>query len=135
MSLTQSQQYNAQQVLKNIVVYVMLAPYGNEQWDLVNRINQDKKLLKLPFYKYALLHFPPYASPARAHTHTYAFYFRELLQSIVNQEVMPWQKFTAVFGEELFKAEAMTVVKADVDRKEEMHKRIVEHVCPFGSVL
>lgn len=103
----------------------MLAPYGNEQWDLVNRINQDKKLLKLPFFKY-VAHIVSHGRPMH---HLHAPCCRELLQSVVTQEVMPWQKFTAVFGDELFKAEAMTVVKGDVDRKEEMHKRIVEHVC------
>jgi hypothetical protein len=47
----------------------------------------------------------------------------------VTQEVMPWQKFTAVFADELFKVEAMTKCFKDLDRKEEMRKRVVEHVC------
>jgi hypothetical protein len=40
------------QVLRNIVTYVVLAPYAPEQWDLVNRIIADKLLQQLPFYKY-----------------------------------------------------------------------------------
>jgi len=29
--------------LKMIVLYVVLSPYNNEQQDLLNRVNQDKK--------------------------------------------------------------------------------------------
>jgi hypothetical protein len=40
------------QVLRNMVTYVVLAPYAPEQWDLVNRVIADKLLQQLPFYKY-----------------------------------------------------------------------------------
>lgn len=102
---TPSVQEDAEQwkpVLKNIVVYVLLAPYDNEQWDLVNRIIQDKNLNQLPFYK-------------------------ELLQTFVTQVIMPWSKFTVVFGDELFACEALQKVRKDLDRKEEFRKRLVEH--------
>ncbi|CAL8349616.1 unnamed protein product, partial [Boreogadus saida] len=39
-----------QQALKSVVLYVILAPYDNEQSDLVHRINTDKKLEELPKY-------------------------------------------------------------------------------------
>ena len=39
------------QALKSVVLYVILAPYDNEQSDLVHRINTDKKLEEIPKYK------------------------------------------------------------------------------------
>ena len=46
------------QALKSVVLYVILAPYDNEQSDLVHRINTDKKLEELPKYRYAVLKTP-----------------------------------------------------------------------------
>ena len=46
------------QALKSVVLYVILAPYDNEQSDLVHRINTDKKLEELPKYRYAVLKSP-----------------------------------------------------------------------------
>uniref|UniRef100_A0AAZ3RX20 PSMD12/CSN4-like N-terminal domain-containing protein n=1 Tax=Oncorhynchus tshawytscha TaxID=74940 RepID=A0AAZ3RX20_ONCTS len=40
-----------QHALKSVVLYVILAPYDNEQSDLVHRINEDKKLEEIPKYK------------------------------------------------------------------------------------
>lgn len=39
------------QALKSVVLYVILAPYDNEQSDLVHRISEDKKLEEIPKYK------------------------------------------------------------------------------------
>uniref|UniRef100_A0A673KV71 PSMD12/CSN4-like N-terminal domain-containing protein n=1 Tax=Sinocyclocheilus rhinocerous TaxID=307959 RepID=A0A673KV71_9TELE len=39
-----------QQALKSVVLYVILAPYDNEQSDLVHRISIDKKLEEIPKY-------------------------------------------------------------------------------------
>lgn len=39
------------QALKSVVLYVILAPYDNEQSDLVHRISADKKLEEIPKYK------------------------------------------------------------------------------------
>ena len=38
------------QALKNMVLYVLLAPYDHEQSDLLHRIHEEKKLEKLPVY-------------------------------------------------------------------------------------
>lgn len=35
-------------VLRNIVFFVVLAPYDNEQSDLLERVFKDDKLVKLP---------------------------------------------------------------------------------------
>jgi len=37
--------------LQNLVIYIILATHTNEQSDLINRINQDKKLEDLPAFK------------------------------------------------------------------------------------
>lgn len=34
------------------IVFLILAPYDNEQADLTHRVNEDKELEKLPEYKY-----------------------------------------------------------------------------------
>jgi 26S proteasome regulatory subunit N5 len=38
-------------VLKNVVLYLILAPYDNEQADLTHRVLEDKLLDQLPQYK------------------------------------------------------------------------------------
>jgi hypothetical protein len=38
------------QALKNAVLFVILAPFDNEQSDLLHRIFEDKKLVLLPAY-------------------------------------------------------------------------------------
>lgn len=40
-----------QQTLKNVVLYAILAPYDNEQSDLIHRISQEKHLDEIPDYK------------------------------------------------------------------------------------
>jgi 26S proteasome regulatory subunit N5 len=39
------------QVLQNVVLYLVLAPYDNEQADLTHRVLQDKLLEEIPMYK------------------------------------------------------------------------------------
>lgn len=38
------------EALKNIVIYLLLSPYDNEQQDLVHRLYEDKNLQQLPKY-------------------------------------------------------------------------------------
>lgn len=40
-----------QEALKNVVLYVILAPYDNEQSDLINRISLERGLDEIPDYK------------------------------------------------------------------------------------
>ena len=37
--------------LKHVILYVILAPYDNEQSDLLHRIKEDKALEEIPQYK------------------------------------------------------------------------------------
>ncbi len=39
------------QSLKNVVLYVLLAPHDNEQWDLLHRIQQLRALERIPDYR------------------------------------------------------------------------------------
>ena len=39
------------QALKSVVLYVLLAPYDNEQSDLKHRIYEEKQLEQLPLYQ------------------------------------------------------------------------------------
>lgn len=39
------------EILRYIVVFIVLAPWGNDQSDLINRIKLDKNLEKLQLYK------------------------------------------------------------------------------------
>ena len=54
------------QALKNIVLYVLLAPYDHQQSDLLHRVHEEKKLQKLPVYWSALLHIntTPHSQPS-----------------------------------------------------------------------
>lgn len=39
------------EALKNIVIYLLLSPFGNEQQDLLHRLSEDKNLQQVPKYK------------------------------------------------------------------------------------
>lgn len=39
------------QALKCVVLYLVLAPYDNEQSDLIHRVKEDKNLEQLPVYR------------------------------------------------------------------------------------
>ena len=40
------------QVLKNAVLFLILAPYDNEQSDLIHRVGEEKTLDEIPLYRY-----------------------------------------------------------------------------------
>lgn len=39
------------QALKSVVLYVILAPYDNEQSDMLERVKKEKKIEEIPKYK------------------------------------------------------------------------------------
>lgn len=39
-------------VMKNVALFVVLAPYDNEQSDLIHRVLEDKMLIEVPLYKW-----------------------------------------------------------------------------------
>lgn len=88
------------EALKNIVLNCVLAPYDNEQNDLVQRINTDPHLAELPLYK-------------------------ALLLSFVKQEVQLWRDAQSLFAAELSTTECF---KTDPQNSwDELKKRVNEH--------
>ena len=39
------------QALRYVVLYILLAPYDNEQSDMIHRISEDKLLAEIPKYR------------------------------------------------------------------------------------
>ncbi|MEE6523942.1 hypothetical protein FKM82_023087, partial [Ascaphus truei] len=95
--------------LKSVVLYVILAPYDNEQSDLVHRINIDKKLEDLPKY-------------------------RDLLKLFTTMELMSWSTLVDEYGKELregsLESTATDVFACTEDgekRWKDLKNRVVEH--------
>uniref|UniRef100_H0X4T0 26S proteasome non-ATPase regulatory subunit 12 n=1 Tax=Otolemur garnettii TaxID=30611 RepID=H0X4T0_OTOGA len=98
-----------QQALKSVVLYVILAPFDNEQSDLVHRISADKKLEEIPKYK-------------------------DLLKLFTTMELMRWSTLVEDYGMELRKGSLespATDVFASTEEGEKRWKdlknRVVEH--------
>lgn len=62
--------------LKNIVLFVILAPHNNEQNDLLHRINEDKNLQEIPKY-------------------------RDLLKRFITIELIRWERLNVLYKEDL----------------------------------
>ncbi|CDQ86323.1 unnamed protein product [Oncorhynchus mykiss] len=95
-----------QQALKSVVLYVILAPYDNEQLDLVHRINEDNKLEEIPKYK-------------------------DLLKQFTTMELMRWASLVEDYGEELREGSTATDVfnfsEEGEKRWKDLKNRVVEH--------
>uniref|UniRef100_A0A2K6L738 Proteasome 26S subunit, non-ATPase 12 n=1 Tax=Rhinopithecus bieti TaxID=61621 RepID=A0A2K6L738_RHIBE len=99
-----------QQALKSVVLYVILAPFDNEQSDLVHRISGDKKLEEIPKYK-------------------------DLLKLFTTMELMRWSTLVEDYGMELRKG-SLESPATDVfgsteegeKRWKDLKNRVVEHV-------
>ncbi|WWD18441.1 hypothetical protein CI109_102893 [Kwoniella shandongensis] len=107
-------------VLENIMIYVVLAPYNNEQSDMLHKLYADPALQKAP------LHF-------------------DLVKCFVTKELMRWSGIESLYGPTLRQSPIFapgstlgkkTGVKADEKkteesagdaRWEELHKRVIEH--------
>eukprot|EP00053_Salpingoeca_punica_P007500 m.68393 g.68393 ORF g.68393 m.68393 type:complete len:439 (+) comp14178_c0_seq1:76-1392(+) len=92
--------------LRNVVVYAVLAPYDNQQSDLMARIALEPKLKELPSEK-------------------------AILDCFLRQEVMPWSRFQASYATHLGTQESMQ----SADAAKDLQKRLVEHnirvICKF----
>ena len=65
------------QVLKNAVLYVLLAPYDHEQSDLLHRVMEEKKVSLIPSYKWVI---------------RYCDYYLCLLMYILSLWLTEWMK-------------------------------------------
>lgn len=59
-----------QEAMKAVIVFILLAPYSNEQQDILNRIAIDTNLEKLPSYQYVRPTFRSTCNPRLFGTHT-----------------------------------------------------------------
>lgn len=94
-------------MLARIVYYVVLAPYDNEQSDLLHRIQQDSRLTQV-------------ATEAR------------LLKLFTVHELMRWPEIAETFGPHLSGTDVFDTVKNSADpdaftRWQDLRKRVIEH--------
>jgi len=89
------------QYLQLVVMYICLAPHDNEQVDLINRINEDLKLVQLPQYK-------------------------QLVTLFLTKELMKWPSFEKTFAAEF---DRLFADRVDVKSTlwEDLRKRVIEH--------
>lgn len=97
-------------ILQNVVLYLILAPYDNEQADLRHRVVEEKLLEELPAYK-------------------------ELLKMFINPELIQWSSLVSVY-EKILKHGSDQIAATDVfnpnteegqSRWKELKNRVVEH--------
>jgi 26S proteasome regulatory subunit N5 len=104
--------------LQLVVAFVCLAPFDNEQHDLANRINEDKKLSQIPEYKFELF------SSSIINDR------RNLLTAFLTQELMRWPQLEKSYAGELNKHSFFSDVGSDGKNQfwSDLRKRVVEHV-------
>jgi 26S proteasome regulatory subunit N5 len=117
----QEDQDRKKQTLCNVILYCLLAPFDNEQSDMLHRLKKEKLLEDLPMY-------------------------RDVVQMFVTQELVDWKQFELTFGSTLrdgTTGEVCTGVFRDKPQYwEELRKRVIEHVslclsscCSIGLTL
>lgn len=96
------------EALKNIVIYLLLSPFGNDQQDLLHRLSEDKNLQLLPKYN-------------------------ELIKLLKTDEVINWRSLIEHFEQDLKVGDssypATDAFKSDEGAKRwsDFKTRIVEH--------
>lgn len=102
-------QANNRQTLQRIIYYVILAPYDNEQSDLLHRVQLDTRIAQVP---------------------TEA----ALLKLFTVPELMRWPEVSAQFGPALCSTDVFAATEAEAagDAKatrhwEDLRKRVIEH--------
>ncbi|KAI8055204.1 PCI domain-containing protein [Syncephalis plumigaleata] len=91
------------EVLQNAVLFAVLAPYDNEQYDLLHRIYEDPSLAKLPYY-------------------------HSLVKNFITDEIMRWPRIEEYYGNTLRQTSVFgTEIDGGEKRWKDLHHRIVEH--------
>ncbi|ORX46523.1 PCI-domain-containing protein [Hesseltinella vesiculosa] len=89
--------------LERGILFVILAPYDNEQSDLLHRIYQDPKLADLPSY-------------------------HDLAKCFVSVELMRWPRIEELYATSLRQTEVFTPKTDDGNKRwKELHHRVIEH--------
>ncbi|EXX58975.1 proteasome regulatory particle lid subunit RPN5 [Rhizophagus irregularis DAOM 197198w] len=90
-------------ILENVIYFIALSPYDNEQHDLLHRIYEDPNLIKLPLH-------------------------HQLAKNFVTPELMRWPIIQQVFGDMLRKTPVFLIGdEAGEKRWGELHNRVIEH--------
>ena len=104
------------EVLKKCVIYIVLAPYNNEQSDLINRIKQDKALEEIPLY-------------------------RDIIKLFTTIELINWRGFGEIYEKpfrmgikECSATGIFNYDEAGNKRWADLKTRIVEHVSTFYKI-
>lgn len=123
-------------VMKNVALFVVLAPYDNEQSDLIHRILEDKILTEVPLYKLVNFYDFRWNKLKIRNFNKSHYYFRDLLNLFVNPELIRWSGLCNTFEKELKVGSPNSgptkVFAAEVElggkRWSDLKKRVVEHV-------
>jgi len=91
------------EVLQNVIYFIVLSSYDNEQHDLLYRIYEDPNLIKLT------LHY-------------------ELAKCFVTPELMRWPRIQELYGEALRQTRVFSQADESGEKRwKELHKRVIEH--------
>ncbi|KJE98065.1 proteasome 26S non-ATPase subunit 12, variant [Capsaspora owczarzaki ATCC 30864] len=88
--------------LQAAVLYLILAPFDNEQSDLLHRTQADKRLKQLP-------------------------QLESLLKLFTTAELINWVDLEATYGAELRNGDVFAATEAGAQRWEDLKKRVIEH--------
>ncbi|KAK9239307.1 PCI domain-containing protein [Lipomyces kononenkoae] len=90
-------------VLRSIVYFVILAPFDNEQSDLIHRIESDTRLQLLPMES-------------------------ELIKCFTVDELMRWPRIDEIYGAQLRKVSLFDVSNSKGEKRwDDLRKRVIEH--------
>ncbi|KAI3646297.1 hypothetical protein MP228_009225 [Amoeboaphelidium protococcarum] len=94
-------------VLQYVVIFIILAPFNNEQNDLMHKIALDKKLDQLPLYK-------------------------QLLKSFCTPELIVWDRIVQMYGNDLkqlfvFRSSGAGSSDDGEKRWNDLRSRVIEH--------
>ena len=109
-----------QQTLKNVVLYVILAPYDNEQYDLINRIGLEKGLDEISPYKELLNAF----TTPELISWNYVVSQHEVLLKQGTPQCLPTEVFQAEPGEKRWKAFKSRIVEHNIRMMAKYYQRI-----------
>ncbi|KAJ3031163.1 26S proteasome non-ATPase regulatory subunit 12 [Rhizophlyctis rosea] len=91
------------EVLKNVIYFIALAPFDNEQSDLIHRIYEDSNLDKAPVLK-------------------------EFTKNFITNELMRWPRIEEIYGPLLRDGYVFTKTTEDGEKRwKDLHKRVTEH--------
>ncbi|KAG7529685.1 hypothetical protein FFLO_05491 [Filobasidium floriforme] len=96
------------EAIENIIVFIVLAPYDNEQHDMLNKLYANTKLQK------CVLHY-------------------ELLKCFITKELMRWPGIEAIYGPTLRESSvfSQSIAEGEADdgtkRWNALHQRVIEH--------